>query len=400
MRFIVSLNSALRALKNNSKRTMLTMLGIIIGIASVIAILSIGKGFEKDTISNLTKNNSKNVEIQLDFIPTNTNLYETNTSFFNNSDITYVKSVDGVKNAEYAKSNIEKVTKNILIKNKHKSKQISLFSKESYQTFIGRSIQKKDNIQKNKVAVVDDLTARELYGSPSNSINNNILIDNTMFIIVGVYKLNQNGSTFNLQQDDNVQIPLETYNFFLGEEKDTTRLTISLLEDTDTKIVKNKILNKLENSGFMREMGKYQIFDTNVLTESMKSILNSMTYFIGAVAGISLLIAGVGIMNMMYISVYERTREIAIKRAIGSTKRNILFQFLLEGIMLTISGGIIGYLVGIVLAKIIGKLFNITIFIDVSLIMLVIGISSAIGLIFTIVPAYEASRKALIDILR
>ena len=151
MRFIVSFNSALRALKNNSKRTMLTMLGIIIGTASVIAILAIGKGFERDTISKLTENNYKEVEIQLDFIPSNSNLYETNKPFFNNVDITYVSSIEGVKHVDYANSIIERVTKNIQIRDEYKSKNISLFNDKSYETFVGRPVESKDNKLKNRV---------------------------------------------------------------------------------------------------------------------------------------------------------------------------------------------------------------------------------------------------------
>ena len=401
MRFIVSFNSALRALKNNSKRTMLTMLGIIIGTASVIAILAIGKGFERDTISKLTENNYKEVEIQLDFIPSNSNLYETNKPFFNNVDITYVSSIEGVKHVDYANSIIERVTKNIQIRDEYKSKNISLFNDKSYETFVGRPVESKDNKLKNRVAVIDSITAIELYNSPNNAINNNILIDDIMFLIIGVYELkDQNGTLINFQQDDNIQIPLRTYELFFGENRDTTRLSVSFYEEVDTKSATKEIIHTLNNEGFMRDMGKYQIFDTTALHEGMRSIMNSVTYFIGAVAGISLLIAGVGIMNMMYISVYERTREIAIKRALGSTKRNILYQFLLEGIIVTTAGGMVGYLVGMVFAYIIGKLINITILIDFYTVVLAIGISSMIGIIFSIVPAYEASKKSLVEILK
>ncbi len=400
MLFLVNFNSALRALRSNSKRTVLSMLGIIIGIASVISILSIGKGFEKDTVSELTNNNHEKVEIQLDFIPTDTNLYETNTFFFNDIDLTYINNIEGVKFADYSKSNYEKITKNVLIKENYKPKLISLSDHINYNLLVGRKLNKTDSTLKSRVAIIDSITANELYGSPENSLNNHILIDEFMFEIVGVYNQNGNKKGVNLEEKENIVIPSEVFIYLFGENKDTTRLTILLQEDSDSEVVVKEILKTMDSKGFMREMGKYNIFDTVVFTESMKSILNNITYFIGAVASISLLIAGVGIMNMMYISVYERTREIAIKRAIGFTQKNILLQFLLEGIIITTIGGLIGYLVGIILASAIGKIINITIIIDLFSIMLAIGVSGVIGIIFTIIPAYEASKKSLISILK
>lgn len=400
MRFIVSLKSALRSLKNNSKRSMLTMLGIIIGIASVIAILSIGKGFERDTLSKMTENTNFEDKINVDFIPTDTNLYETNNPFFNNADITSINSIEGIKQTEYAKSTIDSLSKSIPIKNTYKSKQIGLVLEDSYEVLVGRSIKIKDSTQKNRVAIIDLITATELYGSPEEAINNSIILDDSMFVIIGVYDLQEDSESINLQTNDNIQVPKETYNFFLGEDKEITRLTVSLQEGADASYISKKIISTLENNGYMREMGKYQIFNEEALTESMKSILKSVTYFISAVAGISLIIAGVGIMNMMYISVYERTREIAIKRALGFTKRNILYQFLIEGVILTTIGGVIGYLVGVIFANLVGELINIPIIFDFSSIILSIGISSLIGIVFSIVPAYEASNKSLIEILK
>lgn len=402
MQFIVSFITAFRSLKNHLKRTILTTLGITIGISSIITILSLGKGFENEITANLTENNLEEIEIQLDFIPSDTTLYESSRPFFNDEDIFHVKKIRGIKDVQYSDFEIESVTKSILIKDMYKTKQIRLFkeSMSNYDILEGRYLLESDNIYKNRVAVIDQATAIDLYNSSEMALNKSILIDGIMFQIVGIYQLETNNEIIQFQELDNIQVPKETYYRFFGKNEDASRLTIRLDEGTDPKVISDNIIRTLQDKGFMRSMGTYQVFDSTILTESMKSILNSATYFIGSVAGISLLIAGIGIMNMMYISVYERTREIAIKRAIGSTKRDIMFQFLLEGMILTTTGGALGYLFGLVFANAVGQLVNITVSVDLLSVILAIGISNFIGLVFTIIPSYEASRKPLIDILK
>lgn len=120
------MRSAWKAIKNNRKRSVLTMIGIIIGISSVITILAIGRGFEKDTVKNLTKSDSKNVEIQLNFTPSDTSLYDTNTKFFQDVDLSTVRNVEGVKKADYSKIDEEQIYKDLSIRGNKKNKQIKL----------------------------------------------------------------------------------------------------------------------------------------------------------------------------------------------------------------------------------------------------------------------------------
>lgn len=120
MNVYVNFRSAWQAIKNNRKRSILTMIGIIIGISSVITILAIGRGFEKDTIKNLTKSDSKNVEIQLNFTPNDTSLYDTNTDFFQDADLSIIGNVEGVKKVDYSKIDEEQIYKDLIIKGKKK----------------------------------------------------------------------------------------------------------------------------------------------------------------------------------------------------------------------------------------------------------------------------------------
>ena len=164
--------------------------------------------------------------------------------------------------------------------------------------------------------------------------------------------------------------------------------------------VTNKVLDKLKKSGSMRQQGSYRSFDTAILSKGIGKVLSTITYFITAVAGISLFIAGVGVMNMMYISVSERTKEIGIRRALGATQRSIMIQFLIEGVLLTFTGGVIGYFIGMILAYGIGSLMKIHVTVDLFTIVVAVGVSTLIGLIFSVMPAREAAKKDLIDILR
>ena len=150
----------------------------------------------------------------------------------------------------------------------------------------------------------------------------------------------------------------------------------------------------------MRSEGAYQVFDMALMMDGIGNILTMVTYFISAIAGISLLIAGVGVMNMMYISVSERTKEIGIRRALGATKSSVRNQFLLEGLAITMIGGLTGLLLGVVVSSVASNFLPFPAVVDLFSVLLTVIISSAIGLFFSVMPANSAAQKDLIDILR
>ncbi|MDR1521787.1 MAG: ABC transporter permease [Streptococcaceae bacterium] len=399
MNFYVNWHTALKAINHNRKRSLLTMVGIIIGIASVITILAIGRGYEKDLTQKITNSKSDKVTVQLQFEPNNYHLYDTNTKFFQNSDLLFLREVKGIQKVEYTKPEGNIYT-TIDVKGKQESKQIELVTKSTSKVATGRNLTLLDQEIENKVVTIDSELAKELYGDSFSAVGQMIEINGVCFNIVGVFSEYKSDNIFNISTNGNIQIPKKAYNHYFAEEKNTSSLTLTLDKGMDLGIVTTKAVKKLENEGTMRDLGKYEVFDTEKVKLQFGSFLRNVTYFVGAVAGISLFIAGVGVMNMMYISVSERTKEIGIRRAMGATKRSIRTQFLLEGIMLTLSGGIVGYLLGMVLAYGIGSLRDIPISIDLFTIMLAVGVSSGIGLIFSVMPASAAAKKDLIDILR
>ncbi|HGV4070697.1 ABC transporter permease [Enterococcus lactis] len=399
MNVYVNFRSAWQAIKNNRKRSILTMIGIIIGISSVITILAIGRGFEKDTIKNLTKSDSKNVEIQLNFTPNDTSLYDTNTDFFQDADLSIIGNVEGVKKVDYSKIDEEQIYKDLIIKGKKTNKQIKLIGSEGEKVSIGRNLTSQDSELSNKVAAIDSVTAKELFDTSEQALGKGIEIEQELFRIVGVLPGEEQDNLFSLS-NINIEIPKATYHYYFKSEKDTSSLTLTLEEGVEPDKVTSKVINQLKEKGSLKHLGEYEVLDTAMLTKGIGQILSTITYFITAVAGISLFIAGVGVMNMMYISVSERTKEIGIRRALGATRKSIMLQFLLEGLILTLSGGLIGYLLGMALAYSVGSLIKVNVSLDLFTILLAVGVSSVIGLVFSVMPASEAAKKDLIDILR
>ncbi|HFN9841025.1 TPA: ABC transporter permease [Enterococcus faecium] len=399
MNVYVNFRSAWQAIKNNRKRSILTMIGIIIGISSVITILAIGRGFEKDTIKNLTKSDSKNVEIQLNFTPNDTSLYNTNTDFFQDADLSIIGNVEGVKKVDYSKIDEEQIYKDLIIKGKKTNKQIKLIGSEGEKVSIGRNLTSQDSELSNKVAAIDSVTAKELFDTSEQALGKGIEIEQELFRIVGVFPGEEQDNLFSLS-NINIEIPKATYHYYFKSEKDTSSLTLTLEEGVEPDKVTSKVINQLKEKGSLKHLGEYEVLDTAMLTKGIGQILSTITYFITAVAGISLFIAGVGVMNMMYISVSERTKEIGIRRALGATRKSIMLQFLLEGLILTLSGGLIGYLLGMALAYSVGSLIKVNVSLDLFTILLAVGVSSVIGLVFSVMPASEAAKKDLIDILR
>ena len=399
MNVYVNFRSAWQAIKNNRKRSILTMIGIIIGISSVITILAIGRGFEKDTIKNLTKSDSKNVEIQLNFTPNDTSLYDTNTDFFQDADLSIIGNVEGVKKVDYSKIDEEQIYKDLIIKGKKTNKQIKLIGSEGEKVSIGRNLTSQDSELSNKVAAIDSVTAKELFDTSEQALGKGIEIEQELFRIVGVFPGEEQDNLFSLS-NINIEIPKATYHYYFKSEKDTSSLTLTLEEGVEPDKVTSKVINQLKEKGSLKHLGEYEVLDTAMLTKGIGQILSTITYFITAVAGISLFIAGVGVMNMMYISVSERTKEIGIRRALGATRKSIMLRFLLEGLILTLSGGLIGYLLGMALAYSVGSLIKVNVSLDLFTILLAVGVSSVIGLVFSVMPASEAAKKDLIDILR
>ena len=399
MNVYVNWRTATKAILKNRKRSLLTIFGIVIGIASVITILSIGNGFEKETLKNLTNGETDEVTIQVNYTPSSDSLNYSSLDYFTDVDIATVKQVAGVKSANYPDPDYSNIYKGIYIKGKKQNKQVSLINDLGKDPVIGRQLTAYENETLDKVAMIDSVTAKEMYGSAENALDRGIELDSHLFKIIGIYQGSESESLFSMPES-NIQIPKKTYLHYFNDTAEKSSLTVTLEKGVSPSSVTTDVIEQLKEKGAMKAFGEYQVFDTALLTDGISKILRTITVFISAVAGISLFIAGVGVMNMMYISVSERTKEIGIRRALGATQNSIRMQFLLEGVTLTLFGGVVGYIVGISLAYIIGSIIDIPISIEFFTVFLAISVSTGIGLIFSVMPASAAAKKDLIETLR
>lgn len=399
MKFYVNWRSSLGSIFKNKKRSALTMFGIVIGIAAVIAILSIGRGFERDTIASLTDDESDQLKVDINFVPGNDALYYSNVDMIQASDLSILRDVEGVESVAYPKNDLSYIYKEVKIKDKSKNYRIGVVSNSGDAVSYGRAISAYDNQTQNKVVTIDASLAKEIFGSARSAVGRGFELDNQVFTIIGVFPSGAEETMFS-EGTTKIVLPRQTYIHFFGNEQDTSAVVLTLADGSQLNKVADKAIKKLQEAGAMRQQGEYQVSNMAMMTDGISDVLNSITLFISAVAGISLFIAGVGVMNMMYISVSERTKEIGIRRALGATRGAIRLQFLLEGMTLTLVGGIIGYLLGMIVAYAIGSAMDISVSVDLFTVALAVGVSSGIGLIFSVMPASEAAKKDLIDILR
>ncbi len=404
MKIGVLLRSAFQSLRQNARRTLLTMFGIVIGIASVICIISIGKGFQRETVSNLTSSDSEQMSVEVSFLPNNPTFDVSRVRPFSRKnllELTEIKGVDKVEEGANQVNNVQYV--NLLVKNQNVSQLVGLIKKEGQEVVTGEPLTAVDNDAKKKVIVIREDIAKKLYGSAPASIGKMVKVNGIPFYIKGVAKaLDPYAVTMSMDSSMNsdVEIPEATYQQYFHQEQNATELTVFLEKGASPKEVSDQLTEYLEENGATKNLGSYTVIDMSQIMESIGKVIDGLTYFVSAIAGISLFIAGVGVMNMMYISVSERTKEIGIRRSLGATEASIQLQFLLEGLMITTTGGIIGYLFGIGVAYLIAKLLPFGIYLDPFTILLAIGVSMLIGIVFSVMPAKAAAKKDVVEILR
>lgn len=263
----------------------------------------------------------------------------------------------------------------------------------------GRQLNAADSDGLNKVVVLDEAVAKQVFGSKEAALNNGFELKGQVFTVVGV-SANTSGEIGPQNYEPLAYFPKKTYTHYLGKKDDHSVLALKFNAGVNQDTAMTKVLKQLNMNGESRAQGEYQAYDPTSEIKQLGSMLDKMTLFISTVAAISLFIAGVGVMNMMYISVSERTKEIGIRRALGANAKSIKRQFLFEGIVLTVSGGVIGYILGILIAFAASFALPFSVRPDMMTVLISIGTSMVIGVCFSYLPASAAAKKELIDILK
>lgn len=268
------------------------------------------------------------------------------------------------------------------------------------QDIYGRNLTQADNDRKRNVVFMKetvlpkDTVAKKMIGAI-------ITLDGKNYEIVGVKKAlkeDETSSIFSLESP--IKIPKATNDRFSSSEKPIANLKIILKPRVDVSKTIEKIKNILNEEGSSRASGKYEVQDTSGMVKILGTVLNTITTFIAIVASISLFIAGIGVMNMVYTSVSERSLEIGIKRALGAKRRDIRREFLLEGVMITLTGGAIGYLAGMFFAFIASIFLELSIKPSILTISIAVSISVAVGVLSSFLPAKKAANQNTVDILK
>ena len=392
------MKNAYLSLRQNTRRSLLTMTGIIIGISSVITILSLGRGFEAYTVKNLTDSNDKNVRVDISFEPTNISQFQNNKMhFFSDEDLNFVRQVEGVEKVEYAKQDQSISNIDIFVRNKKTTKSLGFSKLEKDPIILGRKITHLDEDNHQKVVLITEDTAKDINQDINKVLGSGLDLKGKLYQIIGIY---EGGKSEVFDMTPDIKVPKGTYQYYENAQDNPSQIKITVADNFKPSNISQKVIKKLENIGSSRNFGQYTTFDMTVLTDGIGKVLKILTYFVSSIAGISLFIAGVGVMNMMYTSVSERTKEIGVRRSVGARRVDIRTQFLAEGLMLTVSGGLIGYILGYLVALAISLVLPFKVFPDFLTIILTITITVVIGLLFSITPANMAARKDLVEILR
>ncbi|CAG5080643.1 Putative uncharacterized protein; transporter ATP-binding /permease [Thermobacillus xylanilyticus] len=388
MHFAQGLKMAFKSIRSNKLRSILTMLGVIIGVGSVIALVGIGQG------------TSKQIEEQVQSL--GTNLLTVNilgrgvTSTLAYEEAVQFAGIEGVEYAAPYNSN------NATLKYGTAGAGVNVigtnadyFPLRGYELAAGRFITQIDLDFHQKVAVLGSATAEELFGS-ENPVGEYVRINGVRYKVVGL--LAEKGSSALGSNDELAVIPLTTAErMFRSKGVRSVYIQAESMDALDA--VQAEVEARLAKI-FRNGDDAYRVFNQADMLETAASVSGTLSLALGGIAGISLLVGGIGIMNIMLVSVTERTREIGIRKAIGAKKRDILMQFLIESVTISALGGLLGVGLGLAAGRAVSSLVKIDVVHSADMIALSMGFSILIGVVFGMYPANKAANLKPIDALR
>lgn len=387
-----SFKLAFQSMLGNKMRTFLTMLGIVIGVASVITLLSIVNGSTRQIMSQFSDIGANQISVNLVQMDTRRvteedmyKFYDENRALF--SEITPNMMIDG--GIKYGKEKLKSTNISGV------SEQYGLI--KSYKMAHGRFISYTDIAYRQKVAVVGYYVASKLFKDPKQAVGEKINIKGDMYEIVGVIAKRDENAMSKGGSDDVACVPYST----AIKAMKTGIPTMYTLTTSDTKNTQ-QALAALQDM-LMEVYQNKDFFTVNAMAELLKQLnamVATMSVMLGGIAGISLLVAGVGVMNIMLVSVTERTKEIGIRKALGARKSVIMQQFVIEALLTTTIGGVIGIILGTLVSIFIGPMMNMDATPALSSIIISFSVSVSIGLIFGYMPAARAAKLNPIDALR
>ena len=391
---------ALSSIRRNKLRSVLTLLGIVIGVAAVIAMVTLGTGASDKVRENLAKLGSNMLIVrpgQATFGPGSTDARS-----FEERDVAALKSnLSGVRGvAPVAQKQVKAVFGALNYDASVTGTTSDYFTVQDWTIEEGRAFTETEIRAGTSVCVIGATLVKELFAG-QDPLGQRLRIGKFSCEVIG--KLGAKGqSAFGSDQDAIVVMPLRTYHRRLAGNNRIGTILISVAQASDITRVQREAEDVLRERRRVvpGEDDDFTIRDMTQITNTMASTTMILTGLLGAVAAVSLLVGGIGIMNIMLVSVTERTREIGIRLAIGALERQVLTQFLVESIVLALFGGVIGIAVGLGLAAVGVKLMDVPFSADLNVIALAFAVSALIGVIFGFFPARRAARLDPIEALR
>ena len=408
--FWLALRDAVRSLWSNKMRSMLTVLGIVIGVAAVIAMLAIGRGAEAAITSSIEGIGTNLLFVTPGQIHTGTNL-ATLTRHLTLND---ARALEDPLAAPAVAAVAPVVMRDEPVSAEGKSHTTSILGVtpayadvRNYHTVEGRFINETDEAGRASVAVLAPDAADALFGRKDGLVGTTIRVRGQPFRVVGVMET-KGSSMMGVNQDDRVFIPLSTARARLTSQPDEVNLLmISAVSPEQVSEAREQIATILRTRHRLRpdQEDDFTIFTQEEFLGTFQSITQVLTIFLGGIAGISLLVGGIGIMNIMLVSVTERTREIGLRKALGARKRDILIQFLTEAMLLSLVGGLLGIALGWGISLAVGKIAaaaqaDIVPEVGVDAVLLATLFSAAVGIFFGLYPANRAASLEPVEALR
>ncbi len=404
MNIFESLRTAVTGLNTNKLRAILTMLGIIIGVGSVVTLMSVGEGVEASITGEI-----QGLGANLLFVSADQPEDSTAPAYVTTAD---AEALADPFNAPALVAVAPAIQGQLRVAHGDKDENLTVSGTTSQfagvrnmETVLGGFLTQADLSDQAKVAVLGWGAYSDLFDDGEFPIGQTITINNVRFEVVGVLE-EQGGFT---NDDDTVYVPLTTAHlrFFtrrtLSGERPVAAIYASVVDETLVDVAITQIEETLRERHDLGpdDVDDFQIMSQQAILEIASQITGIMTIFLGSIAGISLLVGGIGIMNIMLVSVTERTREVGIRKAVGATKRDILLQFLLEAIVLSFSGGVLGIALGMGGAALISNLTpDLVTKVTLGTVSLAAGVASGVGLVFGVYPAMRAANLRPIEALR
>jgi len=403
-----SLRIALRALAANKLRSALTMLGIIIGVGAVVALMAIGNGATASITGQVQGIGSNLITVMPGQLQAGPGAQSSGSAYLYYSDYEALRrqlaDVDDV---------VPTFQSRLTVIQDQQSASVSIVATlpayataRSYTVAHGRIFSAGEDNAGARVAVLGSQTAADLFGG-LNPVGRTIKIEGQTFKVVGV--LEAKGSSGFTNDDDVVLVPLQTgYDRLFGagavingqQRVSTILISAASPEAVNDVMARTTRLLRREHGLSPSEEADFSVLSQTQLMDTLSAITTTLTIFLGAIAGISLLVGGIGIMNIMLVSVTERTREIGLRKAVGARQAVILAQFLVETLVLSVAGGLLGVALGWGIAALVTVLNLITAQVTLDSVALAFIFSAVVGLFFGIYPAYRASRLRPIEALR